>query len=473
MSQNIYSILFFALCSIIVFYICPKRFRRIVVFISSFLFYALCDFKFVFLIFLETLISWILGIRISSLRIKNRTNKKLFVFTIIFEILILCVFKYFNFFINCFDLALTNILLPLGISYYTFRIISYITDIYLNKREAENSFINYSVYVTFFPHMICGPIVRSTTIIDKLYEGISFDSNRIYSGIVRIIYGLFMKSVVADRCGGYVNIVMSNPNDYPALALLIALCLYSIQLYCDFAGLSLIAQGITNCFGFDCISNFNRPYLASDIRDFWRRWHISLSTWLRDYIYIPMGGNRCKVWRKWINVLITFVVCGIWHGASLNFIIWGTYHGLLNNLTPRNKTSKKIGQLFIWFITLILVLFGWLLFRADSLNYIINYLKHIFTGFSLSYTNITASILPFTNNNSAIAYSMTLFIMILLLFIKEILDEKRNKKLLTTGNSIFEEITKTRYTLFWTSLFLILTILFGLTGSSNFLYANF
>lgn len=255
--------------------------------------------------------------------------------------------------------------------------------------------------------------------------------------------------------------------------MILALGLYAVQLYCDFAGYSLIAQGLTNCFGFDCVSNFKRPYLALSIRDFWRRWHISLSSWLRDYIYIPLGGNRCSSWKKWRNVFATFVVCGIWHGSNPHFILWGLYHGLLNNLAPKNRQHGIFVSLFSWMLTFILILFGWLLFRADSLGYVVHFVAHIFKDFSLDYASITASVLPFTGDNTAIAYALTLFFMIFLLALKEILDERHEKKCVLENEVAFEEKTDTNYTLFWTSLFLILTVLFGITGSGNFLYANF
>lgn len=476
MQQNIYTILLFSICTIGVFYICPQKSRPTILFLESMIFYIICDYKFVLLILSETIISWFFGKKIFSCRstIKdNKKGKKWLWCAIIFILFILCFFKYFNFFIDCFNLSFANIILPIGISYYSFKIISYVVDIYLNRRDPESSFITYSVYILFFPHLICGPIVRSTSITDRIHEGLNFDKNKFSSGIIRIIYGFFMKTVIADRAGSYVSTIFSTPDNFPSIALILALFLYAIQLYCDFAGYSLIAQGITNCFGFECMSNFKRPYLSLDIRDFWRRWHISLSSWLRDYIYIPLGGNRCSLLRKWCNVFITFIVCGIWHGNSLHFILWGIYHGLLNNLTLKKSDYGKIGKYFMWIFTMILVLFGWLLFRSTSISYIFHFISRIFTNFSLSYSSITASIIPFTGDNTAIAYAITLFFMISLLFVKEIFDEKRERRLLASEKTTVEESFISSYTLFWSILFFVLIILFGITGSSNFLYANF
>ena len=475
MQQNIYTILLFSICSIGIFYICPKKSRSAILFLESILFYIICDYKFVLLILSEIIISWFFGKKIFICRNiigDNKKGKKLLWCAIIFILLILCFFKYFNFFIDCFNLSSANIILPLGISYYSFKIISYVADIYLNKRGPESSFITYSVYILFFPHLICGPIVRSTSITDRIRDGLDFDKNKISSGIIRIIYGFFMKTVIADRAGSYVSTIFSNPDNFPSIALILALFLYAIQLYCDFSGYSLIAQGITNCFGFDCISNFKRPYLSLDIRDFWRRWHISLSSWLRDYIYIPLGGNRCSLLRKWCNVFITFIVCGIWHGSNFHFILWGIYHGLLNNLTLKKNSYGKISKYFMWLLTMILVLFGWLLFRSPSISYMLHFIYRIFNSFSLSYSSITATIIPFTGDNTAIAYAMTLFFMILLLLIKEILDERR-ERLIVSKETVFEDSFISPYALFWALLFFVLIILFGITGSSNFLYANF
>lgn len=448
MQQNIYYILIFSVIGLIIYYCIPQKIRSHILFLECLIFYAICDYKFLLLLIIEVFISWLLALKI---------DKKRLCVGIFFTILILFIFKYFNFFINCFNISFNKILLPLGISYYSFKIISYLYDVYSNKRNSEPSFITYSVYVLFFPQLICGPITRSNSITEQIKKGLTFNKKMFCNEITRIIEGLFMKTVIADRCSYYVNIVFDNPDNFPSLALILALLLYSVQLYCDFSGYSLIAQGLTNCYGFDCINNFQRPYLAINIRDFWKRWHISLSSWLRDYVYIPLGGNRCSTIRKWCNVLITFVICGIWHGSSFHYFIWGAYHGILNNLTPKNRNYGKITKIFIRIVTIFLVILGWLIFRTNSIESVIKYIKRIISCFSVSYQSITETILPFTGDNTAIAYILTLFLMILLLIIKEIIEEKEEKPL----------------SLIWTLLFIILTVFLGITGTSNFLYANF
>lgn len=475
MQQSTYSILLYSVLSLFVFFICPKKIRKYILLFSSCVFYALCDIKFLGLIIIETFVTWIIGNKIISsdkegVRFKS---KKFLIIGILFTLLILFIFKYFNFFIDCFNIRFAHIVLPLGISYFSFKIISYLVDVFTEKNEKETSLINYAIYIMFFPHLICGPIVRASSILNKLKEELVFNISLFCNGLMKVVLGLFMKVVIAERCGEYVDLIFNNPSDYPSLALILALCLYTIQLYCDFAGYSEIAVGLTKMFGFDCIDNFKRPYLSVDIRDFWRRWHISLSTWLRDYIYIPLGGNRCSKLRKWFNVFSVFIACGIWHGSSLHFVIWGAYHGLLNNLTPKKRNvfnSNFVNSLFTvfrWFITMLLVMFGWLLFRADSLSFVALYIYQIFTKFSLSYQSISSSILPFTGDNSAPAYCLILFFMIVILFVKEFWDERKEKDI--SNNNISIE----NYSLIWTGILVVMIVLFGITGTGNFLYANF
>ena len=220
---------------------------------------------------------------------------------------------------------------------------------------------------------------------------------------------------------------------------------------------------MTKLFGFDCIDNFKRPYFSVSIRDFWRRWHLSLSSWLRDYVYIPLGGSRCAKWKIYRNTLVTFILCGIWHGSSLHYAVWGAYHGVLNSLSSRKKDFPIYQRVFRHAMTLLFVLFGWLLFRAESLSYAVNFIRLIVTSFSLSYSAVSAAILPFTGDNNALAYGLSLFGMIAVLFLKELLDEKTEKSGKQGVNCQFV----------WTGIYLFLVILFGATGSSNFLYANF
>lgn len=464
MQQNIYLILLFSIVSVLLFYCFPKKYRKYILFSENLLFYGICDLNFLLLIILETFITWFIGNKLNS---ENKSKSKFFfILGISIVLALLCFFKYFNFFIENFNFSLNKILLPLGISYYSFKCISYLADIYLHKRNNECSFINYSIYIIFFPHLLCGPIVRSNTMTDILDKGVSYDSKKVKNGLLLIISGLFKKIVIADRCSNYVNTVFANFSNYPSLALILALFLYAMQLYCDFAGYSEIATGITNLFGFDCVNNFDRPYFSLSIRDFWKRWHISLSSWLKDYVYIPLGGNRCSTIRKWINVFITFILCGIWHGNNFHFIVWGAYHGLLNNLSTKKNQFGKCESFIRCLITFLLVCIGWLFFRISNLKDAFQYLYIMITKFSLSYGAISNSILPFTGDNTSVPYFVVLVFLIILLFIKEFLEERKSKKNKLPGK-------ESRSELIWSVVFIFFIIFFGVVGKSNFLYANF
>ena len=346
--------------------------------------------------------------------------------------------------------------MPLGISYYTFKIISYLADIYLQKRAPETSFIHYAIYVSFFPQIICGPIARSLEITDTLKKDLIFNKSLVHSGSLLILSGLFKKLVIADRLNIYVNSIFSSPAAYPSLALWMAAFFYTVQLYCDFAGYSEIAIGICNLFGFTSRSNFNLPYFSYNIKDFWKRWHISLSSWLQDYIYIPLGGNRKGVLRQKFNVLITFLVSGLWHGNGLNFIAWGLYHGILN-LFPSKKPVSKWGQFFQTLITFLCVMFGWILFKASSIQNAAAFFLQMFSSWQFDMNSIIASIMPFTGDYSCLAHLLTvaLFLLILLIYEwKEYLHPDRKYP--------------SKYFIYAVSV-----LFFGMIGQNSFLYANF
>ena len=316
----------------------------------------------------------------------------------------------------------------------------------------------------FFPHLLCGPIIRSEEMLEQLNKGITINCNLIIDGILLVINGLFKKKVIADNIGNYVNLIFNAPSDYPSIALWLSAFLYSIQLYCDFSGYSDIAIGITKMFSLNCSDNFNRPYLSQNMREFWSRWHISLSQWLRDYIYIPLGGNRTSKSRNFLNKIVTFSVCGIWHGEQLHYLVWGIYHGIINFITPK-KNSTSLGAInnpimrcLNTIFTFVIAMFGWIIFRANNIKESINYIMLMFSHLKISYNDIMKSILPFTSDYSCLSYCLTLFIMIILVYIKEIHEEKS-----TTHN----------VSTIWYGVFLICIMLFGSTGGSSFLYANY
>lgn len=457
MPFSIYLFLVFCFFVLALFYAFPKKARPLILLFSSIIFYGLCDIRFLVLLAIEISFTFYLGKKIEA-NLEQNKAKKFLILGILFVLTILGFFKYFDFFIEQFSLSFKSILLPLGISYYSFKAISYLIDVYKQKRSSEKSFPFYALYISFFPHLICGPIVRSETITEPLKKGIAYNPELFKQGFLLLVSGLFKKVVIADRIGTYVNAIFATPEAYPSFALLLALLLFALQLYCDFGGYSEIAVGFTKMFGIPCNDNFLRPYFALNIRDFWRRWHISLSSWLRDYVYIPLGGNRLGKKRQHFNTLATFVACGIWHGSALHFILWGIWHGVFNTLTPRKDPQlfKKPVKILAFILTFSIVLFGWLLFKIDSAPKLLQFLSHLICDFSISITSISNSLLPFTYSNTCIAHFLTTLAFVFILFSQEYLQEKGKDKEL----------------LFFT-IQLFCVFLFCQTGNSPFLYANF
>lgn len=377
---------------------------------------------------------------------KERKNQKILtLFSVLFTVAVWLVYKsYIK-------------ILPLGLSFYSFKIISYILDNAKGKIDFEKSFLHYFIYVTYFPEIISGPISRSGNIIKQLDQAFVFQKDKWLKGIQLILSGLFLKFVIANRAAMYVDEVFGDFISYTGLALFIAAFLYSIQIYGDFSGYSNISIGVSNLLGIDVERNFNRPYFAKSIKEFWNRWHISLSTWLRDYIYIPLGGNRKGKVRKWLNSMITFLVSGFWHGNGSGYIFWGVYHGVLNNFpTPKSKNKLKIFGFQI--LTFIEVTIGWIFFRIESFSQGIQYLKHMFTNFTINYNSIISSVLPFTKDNASIAIAIVLFLFVLL----ELIIEIKNK----------DDYTTQKFSLRIT-IYIISILLFGVFGVNKFIYMNY
>lgn len=452
MQTNIILFLIFSLIAVLFFYLMPYTLRKYYLFCINFIFYFLCDFKFVFFIFFSIFWSYYWGKKMDT----SISSRKLLFFCSVTPVLaILLFFKYYHFFISNGNLTL-KILMPLGISYYTFKIISYLADIYTKNSKTEKSFINYAIYISFFPQIICGPIVRCKELTTTLKGNLLFNQQLVQSGSLLILSGLFKKIVIADRLSVYVGSIFSNPTAYPSLALWMAAFFYTIQIYCDFAGYSEIALGIGNLFGFECKINFNLPYFSYNINDFWKRWHISLSSWLRDYIYIPLGGNRKGILRKKINILITFFISGLWHGTGINYICWGMWHGILS-LFPFSKAPTKKQQFFQTIATFIFVMFGWIFFKASSIQDAMTFIIRMFYDWTININNIIASVMPFTGDYSCLAHLITVCIFILILLIyewKEYLHptEKYSSKYF---------------------IYAVAVLFFGAIGQSSFLYANF
>lgn len=337
---NSFEFWFFFAIIFILYFICihalkSNFFSQIVLLIASLFFYAYWEPVYLILIMFSVCITWVCGILME----KTEKKKLILFFSLIINLTVLFIFKYFNFFVNSvnglfvyigknYSISKFDILLPVGISFYTFQALGYSIDVYRGKVKAEYNFITYALFVTFFPQLVAGPIERTDNLLPQFKINHAFNYDEAVSGLRLAAWGMFKKVVIADALAKYVNIAYSDVSIYPGLTLAIATFFFSIQILCDFSGYSDIAIGIARVLGFNLQKNFNTPYLVSSIKEFWNNWHISLSTWFRDYLYIPLGGSRVKKMRHYTNILIVFIVSGLWHGAAWTFIIWGFLHGI-------------------------------------------------------------------------------------------------------------------------------------------------
>ncbi len=369
----------------------PHRFRWALLLASSYYFYMCWKAEYVVLILLSTVIDYWAALQMDGCD-KKLKRKKYLIVSLIANLGLLVSFKYFNFFsgsihalcdsLNIFYGAPTlDLLLPVGISFYTFQTLSYTIDVYRGTRPAERHFGIFAVYVSFFPQLVAGPIERSTRLLPQFFEKHEVEYTRVVDGLRQVLWGLFKKIVIADRLAIYVNQVYNNPGDYSGGPLILATYFFAFQIYCDFSGYSDIAIGSARIMGFDLMRNFRRPYFATSIADFWQRWHISLSTWFRDYVYISLGGNRVLRWRWYYNLMVVFLLSGLWHGANWTFLAWGGLHGgymVIADITRnvRKRVASSLGlnnyprllKSVRVVVTFHLVLFAWVFFRANSLS---------------------------------------------------------------------------------------------------------
>lgn len=377
-----------------VYWLTPRRYRWGVLLVSSYYFYMSWNAKYVLLILLTTVVSY--GTALLIERTPERRKRKLFMGFALFVCLgLLVVFKYFNFLsssvtqlLKSLSLPMSeitlNLILPVGISFYTFQTLGYVIDVYKGKTKACAHFGRYAVFVSFFPLLLAGPIERAEHLLPQLEKEHSFDADKAVSGAKLIAWGYFKKIAIADIVISCVDAVYSQPHSYTGMALATAVFLYSFQVYCDFSGYSDIARGVARLLDIDLMTNFRSPYFASSLKEFWSRWHISLSTWFRDYIYIPLGGSRAGAWRTRFNLLLTFLVSGLWHGASWNFVIWGGLHGLGQIMEKEWKRrfpgGKKERRWPGVLLTFAFVSVTWIFFRAVTLSDAWYVLTHMLEG---------------------------------------------------------------------------------------------
>jgi len=374
--------------------------QNILIVLASYTFYGWWDWRFLSLIFFSTVIDYSIGVRLA--RNQNETRRKTLLWTsIIVNLGFLGFFKYYNFFLDNFITAFSffgteikanslNIILPVGISFYTFQTLSYTIDVYKRKLEPTKDFIAFTAFVSFFPQLVAGPIERATNLLPQFYTKRHFDYPKAVDGMRQILWGLFKKIVIADNCAQYANIIFNNSSEYSGSTLVLGAIFFSFQIYGDFSGYSDIAIGTSRLFGFNLKQNFAFPYFSRDIAEFWRRWHISLSTWFRDYLYIPLGGSRGGTWNKIRNIFIIFLVSGFWHGANWTFIVWGALNALFflpllltnknrNNLevVAQGKVLPSLKELFSILLTFSLTVFAWVFFRAENIGHAISYISEI------------------------------------------------------------------------------------------------
>ncbi len=472
---NTIDFVIFLIAVVIVYYAIPSnKYRKLFLLAASYYFYACWNVAFLSLLIFDTAVSYLAG-RLMEGKEKSYQKKVLWPSIILILTPLFC-FKYLNFFLTAVHDVLTSIglaiqvpefelLLPIGISFYTFMSIGYVADVYLKKSNPEHNVLDYSLFIGFFPQIASGPIGRAPNMLPQFKDKHPFLWDNLSVGAKMMLWGFFMKLVVGDRAGIYVDTVFGNYANHNGGSLLLATFMYSIQIYCDFAGYSLIAIGSARIMGYELMTNFRRPYFATSVTDFWRRWHISLSTWFRDYVYIPLGGSRVGEKKLYRNIMITFLTSGLWHGAAYNFIVWGAYHGLaqvIGKMTHEKKISiwkslkvnpdggfKKLVDIVLTFI---IVSYGWMIFYVSDFSTAIEITKGYFhLG------------VPYIHQTTLFFFAIGFFI----LFIKDFKDEFTPEK----HYMLESKCVPVRYVSF--ALLSVLIVLIGVLGGGQFIYFKF
>ncbi|HYC56770.1 MAG TPA: MBOAT family O-acyltransferase [Candidatus Binatia bacterium] len=458
----------------------PARWRNLYLLLLSYGFYAAWKPAYVLLLVLATAISY--GSAIAIERASSPAARKAWVTaSAIGNLGALFVFKYFNLFGQSGEALLRalgvqvqvpelSLLLPVGISFYTFQSLGYTIDVYRGVRPAERDVVRYALFVSFFPQILSGPINRSTHLLPQFLRPSYFDSERIVAGMQLMAWGFFKKMVIADRLGVYVDQVYDDPTGVGGLPIFVATVLYAFQVYCDFSGYTDIAIGTAQILGYEMMVNFRQPYLAASTQEFWRRWHISLSTWFRDYVYISLGGNRVSAWRRYLNLFVVFVLSGLWHGASWTFVIWGALHGLYLVVGVATRDAReawaqrnglaampRLRYALQLLITFALVDFAWIFFRAATFEDALYVITHMFRGWDLS-AGISLGLGT---------YEMTLVLVAIAILL--IVDWLQSR---TPLRPVIAELpTWARWSLYYGVVMCVL--LLGKTGGGKFIYFQF
>ncbi len=458
------------------------KFQNLLIVASSYLFYGWWDWRFLSLILFSTVVDYGVGIGLS--KVDNNTKRKTLLFlSIIVNLGFLGIFKYYNFFLDSFVAAFSlfgteikanslNIIVPVGISFYTFQTLSYTIDVYRRKLEPTRDFIAFSAFVSFFPQLVAGPIERATNLLPQFYTKRTFDYSKAVDGLRQILWGLFKKIVIADNCATYANLFFDNSTDYSGSTLLLGALFFTFQIYGDFSGYSDISIGTSRLFGFNLMRNFAFPYFSRDIAEFWRRWHISLSTWFRDYLYIPLGGSKGGTWMKVRNTFIIFIVSGFWHGANWTFIVWGALNAIYFlpllllkknraylGVIAEGKHLPRVREFFSMILTFSLTVFAWIFFRAESVGHAMSYISGIF---SRSFFTIPRGI-------NGTRYSTSVVISVIVFIIIEWVGRQQQYALANVENIFPKPIRWTFYIL----LILIIYFVGNFSESIEFIYFQF
>nr|WP_298998221.1 MBOAT family O-acyltransferase [uncultured Allomuricauda sp.] len=457
------------------------KYQNLLILVASYVFYGWWDWRFLSLIAFSTLIDFSIGRKL-EIEKKQISRKFLLWTSIVVNLGFLGFFKYYNFFLENFITAFSffgyelrasslNIILPVGISFYTFQTLSYTIDVYKGKIKPTKDIIAFGAFVSFFPQLVAGPIERATNLLPQFYVKRKFTYARAVDGMRQILWGLFKKIVIADNCAEFANQIFNSSADMNSSTLILGAIFFTFQIYGDFSGYSDIAIGTARIFGFDLMRNFAFPYFSRDIAEFWRRWHISLSTWFRDYLYIPLGGSRGGTWLKLRNTFVIFLVSGFWHGANWTFIVWGALNAiyflplLLTNRNRSNLGTIGEGKYFPSFrefasmlTTFVLTVFAWIFFRAQSIEHAFQYIQGIFTS----------SLIEMPTMDISIQLLSTCFFIGVLLFIEWVNREKEFALELNNSNLLSQSLK--RRALY---VFLIFSILIFGGGKQDFIYFQF
>lgn len=467
-------LVFFPLVCTIYFLIPVNKWRNIFLLLASYYFYMSWNPTYAILIFTSTLVTWGCGLLVEKHAGNQRKKKVFLVLNLLINLGILFIFKYYNFINESifqllglwgirWEVPGLGVLLPVGISFYTFQAIGYSIDVYRGDLKAERNLFVYALFVSFFPQLVAGPIERAKNLLPQFYHKHAFNPAFCTAGLQMMLWGYFMKLCVSDRIAMYVDTIYNHVAQHNGTSLILATFLFTIQIYCDFAGYSLIAIGAAKVMGFSLMENFRRPYFSASMREFWKRWHISLSTWFMDYVYIPLGGNRVPYARHLLNLLITFLVSGLWHGASWTFVCWGGLHGIF--LVIENLKNRYIGKAeqpnawrrllsILWCFAF--VSFAWIFFRANNVGDAFEIIRKIFTQHGSPFMNLEAL--------TTLGYG---FSAILILFFKDFTDEYLPGKFLVYHNRHIA----VRFSAYLLTVIFIVSV--GVLDGGQFIYFQF